>query len=242
MNANGYGNYGGCLASSAKAAIWNVYCDSTMEDCVVARQPTPSHANPVLKDQVDWDTAWNEMERLATQEDWDTNWNEMEETQQQQTETFTVTVDAKKNCIKAGGASGPASVTDGTPLYTDIYLRALERLTITQIDPTAKWSGGPGEEHSGNADGTSAFGDYALDWVGPSFPYGSLVGQIGDSDYFLVGTRYNSDVKQNGVLKLMYWDSNNLDNSGSLKFSIRIVPFEPKDDDVGNEVSSGTHW
>jgi hypothetical protein len=65
MNTNGYGKYGGCLASAAKVAVWNVYCDGTMKDCVVARQPTPNHAISVLKAPVDWDTAWNRMEGLS---------------------------------------------------------------------------------------------------------------------------------------------------------------------------------
>ena len=63
MNTKGYGSYGGCLPSAAKVAVWNIYCDGTMKDCVVARQPTPNHAIPVLQAPVDWDTAWNEMEK-----------------------------------------------------------------------------------------------------------------------------------------------------------------------------------
>jgi hypothetical protein len=231
MNANGYGNYGGCQASAANIAVWNVYCDGTGKDCVVARQPTSSHANPVLKNKVDWDTAWNEMERLASGPT-------------EATRVAKVAVKAKENCVKAGGASGPTSVTDGTPLNTGIKLKKGQRFIITQIDPNAEWSAGPGDTRSGDADGLSdaIFGLYTL--KGQSFPYGSLVGQIDDGDYFFSGTHYEHTAENYGILKLMFWDSNNWDNSGELEFAIDIigptnVPPEPPED-PGSEISDGS--
>lgn len=155
MNTHGYDNYGGCKASSSKVAVWNVYCDGTGKDCVVARKPTSTHSIPALKDPVDWDTAWDCMENKGL-------------APKQGGSQVTVDVDAKENCIKAGGASGAASVIDGTPLNNGINLKKAQRLTITQIDPAAKWSAGPEENHLGNADGLSLFGEYAV--KGQSFP------------------------------------------------------------------------
>lgn len=62
---------------------------------------------------------------------------------------------------------------------------------------------------------------------GLSAPFGSLVGQIGSGNYFLIGTNFNGTAAASGTLKLFYFDSNNGDNSGSILAQVTAVP-EPE--------------
>lgn len=78
-------------------------------------------------------------------------------------------------------------------------------------------------DESGQAAGTligQSFGLYSTN--GFSAPYGALVGQIGSGAYFLVGTSYTGTATQAGDLKLMIWDSNLSDNTGSI--AVTAVP------------------
>ena len=58
-------------------------------------------------------------------------------------------------------------------------------------------------------------------------PYGSLVGQIGGGNFFLIGTHFSGTAGASGTLKLFYFDSNNGDNTGSILAHVTAVP-EPE--------------
>jgi hypothetical protein len=58
-------------------------------------------------------------------------------------------------------------------------------------------------------------------------PYGSLVGQIGSGSWFTIGTNFTATASSAGVLKLYYFDSNNYDNTGSIRAHVTAVP-EPE--------------
>ena len=65
---------------------------------------------------------------------------------------------------------------------------------------------------------------YGLYTVGAaSFPFASLVGQIGASPYFLIGTNYSNVVSNTGQLSLMFWHSNSSDNFGSVIASVNVT-------------------
>jgi len=58
---------------------------------------------------------------------------------------------------------------------------------------------------------------------GFSAPYGALVGQIG-STFTLLGTNFSGTAAATGTLKLLYWDSNNGDNTGTVAATVTAVP------------------
>ncbi len=109
------------------------------------------------------------------------------------------------------------------PLVTDIYLNIGDQLTVS-ADEDDTWSAGSGARIS-NADGLHNFNEYVYD--GFSFRYGSLIGQIGDGDYFFIGLNYNKAANEAGYLKLMYWDSNYGDNFDSIEAVTSYVQVSP---------------
>lgn len=144
-------------------------------------------------------------------------------------------------CIVAAGlvAGGPAyasffdiyaynnSLSGGTPAST-IYLNAGDHFTITVAEDDL-WSAGEGPRIS-NANGLTGIPPYGGADFGYfqsgsfSFRYGALIGQIGNGDYFFVGTSYDGFAPQSGTLKFVYWDSNNHDNFGYVTANVNIVP------------------
>jgi len=117
------------------------------------------------------------------------------------------------------------------PLDTDIYVTAGERLVIT-VPPNETWSAGTFDGHSGrsNAGGLTGLGPNSGYYRGnyaygsSSFPYGTLVGQIGDGAYFPVGTFYNGIAGASGDLHLLFWDSSYGDNRGYVKATVNVDP------------------
>ena len=89
---------------------------------------------------------------------------------------------------------------------------------------------------SGTADITGDNPGAEFDLVGVAFPtwtqngltapYGMLVGQFGSGNFFKIGTSYTGTATDN-KLKLFYFDSNNFDNTGSIRVRVTAVP-EPE--------------
>lgn len=132
------------------------------------------------------------------------------------------------------------STSGGTGLGT-ITLAAGEAFTVT-VAADDLWSAGSlprwsdadgltynryatGSDESGQAAGTLIGIDFGL-WnqYGHSFAYGTLVGRVGNGDYFAVGTNYSGTADASGTLQLFYWDSNNADNTGSVLAHVSSVP------------------
>lgn len=72
--------------------------------------------------------------------------------------------------------------------------------------------------------GRDIFGDYTQN--GLTAPFGTLVGQFGSGNFFKIGTSYTGIATDN-KLKLFYFDSNNGDNTGSVRVNVTAVP-EPE--------------
>jgi hypothetical protein len=85
-----------------------------------------------------------------------------------------------------------------------------------------------GSDDSGQPAGTLIGQNFGV-WsqAGLSAPYGTLVGQIGGGNYFVVGTSFNGTAASTGVLKLYYWDSNFSDNTEFITANVTAVP-EPQ--------------
>jgi hypothetical protein len=125
------------------------------------------------------------------------------------------------------------SSTSGTPLLTGITLTSGDLLVVSAAVDDC-WSAGAADRetnasglvgHTTNACRPLAPTDYGL-WTqfGVSFPFASLVGQIGGGTPFLIGTSFNSIVSSSGQLALMFWDSNNGDNFGSVTATVDVNP------------------
>lgn len=144
----------------------------------------------------------------------------------------TVTVDAFVN-----------SSTYGTGTSTGLVLTAGQIFTV-DVSPTDLWSSGPlprwsnadglthdlyatGSDESGKAAGTLIginHGLYHQAGSSLSAPYGTLVGRVGASDFFVIGTHFSDAAPASGLLTLYYWDSNNYDNSQFVTATISTVP------------------
>lgn len=119
------------------------------------------------------------------------------------------------------------SLVGGTLLDTGVDVSYGDLLSIT-VPSNDLWSAGAADRWS-NANGlgpTNPYGGiYGLydDGAGHSFYYGSLIGRIGSGNYFFVGTSFNQAVTDTGRLKLLYWDSNNFDNSDFVTATIDVT-------------------
>jgi hypothetical protein len=124
-----------------------------------------------------------------------------------------------------------ASDSLSSPLDTDIYVSAGERLVIS-VPSNETWSAGGNRPHSrqSNASGLTGLGPNSGYYWGnytygsSSFPYGTLVGQIGDGAYFPVGTFYNGIAGASGDLRLFFWDSSYGDNRGHVQARVSVDP------------------
>lgn len=107
-------------------------------------------------------------------------------------------------------------------LDTGVYVNSGSLLSVaSQVSDT--WTLGVSYQEEVNADGTNALntnlGAYTQD--GQTFMLGSMVGKIGNSPYFLVGTSYNQVASASGNLFLGCWDYDFLNNSGWITASIQ---------------------
>jgi len=132
------------------------------------------------------------------------------------------------------------SSSSGTGLAT-LSLSAGEAYTVS-VNPGDLWNAGPlprwsnangltgdlfatGSDDSGQAAGTligQNFGLYTQ--ANLTAPYGTLVGQIGSGDFFVIGTSYSGVASSSGTLNLYYWDSNNFDNTQYVTATVSAVP------------------
>jgi len=118
-----------------------------------------------------------------------------------------------------------------TPVNTGLVLNQGDLLTInTDFNDTWRLGGyfsgygdalcnanglSPGNPHGG------VFDFYTFDSA--TFRYGSLIGKIGNGDYFFVGTEFSQIVQDSGTLFLASWDSEHIgDNSDSI--TVNIIP------------------
>jgi hypothetical protein len=119
----------------------------------------------------------------------------------------------------------------GVDLDTGLDLVAGDRLRST-VDPLDCWSAGadPRVSNANGLDGfspapcqpTANFGVHSQD--DESFPFGALVARIGAGDWFMLGTDFDALVNDSGRLFLVYWDSNNGDNTGSVTARLDVNP------------------
>ncbi|MEF8733680.1 MAG: PEP-CTERM sorting domain-containing protein [Candidatus Accumulibacter meliphilus] len=130
------------------------------------------------------------------------------------------------------------SSSEGVGLNTGITLSAGQHFSVTaatgdlwNAGELPRWSNAnglvadlfaTGSDDSGLPAGTHIgknFGAWSQN--GLSAPYGALVGELAGT-YFLLGTNFSGLAPVAGTLSLYYWDSNNGDNSGSVRADVTV--------------------
>lgn len=116
------------------------------------------------------------------------------------------------------------SLSGGTPLNTGINVTPGTLLTVS-VPSDDTWSAGAANRTSNaNGLGNPLGGNFGTHTQGAfKFLFGSLVGTLDNgATYFAVGTRLEMSIQVNGTLKLVYWDSNNADNTGSITATVEV--------------------
>ena len=137
----------------------------------------------------------------------------------------TFVVDAKANSWSTGNAVSTFLLAAG-----QLFTVSSSTDDLWAARPEMRWSDANGliatryktaaDDASGMSVGDQiAFKMPMLTRDGFTAPYGSLVGRIG-STYMLLGANGSFVAPTAGVLDLFYWDSNSLNNSGSIAFDI----------------------
>jgi hypothetical protein len=127
------------------------------------------------------------------------------------TNVGTFTVDSMTNSI--GG---------GVAFDTGVTVHAGDTLTIS-VPTDEIWNNSWGDSfYDANANGNTVQGDLTIGNLTTNI--GSLVGEIGNGDYFKVGTSYTGTVSSTGDLKFFYWDSDAFNNVGSVHATVSAVP------------------
>jgi hypothetical protein len=113
---------------------------------------------------------------------------------------------------------------DGTAALSGITLTTGQHFTVSAaLDDT--WNFGNGEpQYESNADGIS----WLLDIGNPDGSslqahFGSLLGQIGGGNYFVVGTAFDGVANASGELKFFYVDSDRDGNIGSVTADVNVT-------------------
>jgi hypothetical protein len=118
------------------------------------------------------------------------------------------------------------SVVGGTAKLTGVHLLANQTFNV-DVDPNETWNFGNGDPfYTTNADGFQVSIMNMIQPDGTMFGsnFGSLVGRIGDGNFFTVGTHFSGSAYAAGELKLYYWDSDFDNNFGSVNAVIGAVP------------------
>jgi hypothetical protein len=120
------------------------------------------------------------------------------------------------------------SVSGGNGYDTGIVVKP-GQLLVFDAGKLDTWILGPGPRAS-NANGLgnpfgANFGNYTLPGTDFSFLYGALVGSLdGGKTFFPIGTKGEQSIIKGGWgrLRLYAWDSNAVDNSGSIEVHVEV--------------------
>lgn len=105
--------------------------------------------------------------------------------------------------------------------YSDYFANIGDAFTLDAAGDT--WGHCPFSSCVTFGDGShsvSSIPDEALTIGAYTFNRGSLIGQIGTGDYFLVGTSFSGTATASGQLKLLMWDDSYSDNSGGIQVQV----------------------
>ncbi|MES2017423.1 MAG: PEP-CTERM sorting domain-containing protein [Pseudomonadota bacterium] len=119
------------------------------------------------------------------------------------------------------------SIYGGTGLDTGVVLNTNTEFSIV-VDPSQIWNFGSGDSnYDTNADGMGEGWEMSVtNPDGSSFAasIGALTGQIGNGNFFNVGTNFHGFANASGALNLFFWDSDAWNNIGAVQADINVVP------------------
>jgi hypothetical protein len=144
-------------------------------------------------------------------------------------QAMTVNVNALANSSSGGIGLETLSLTAG-----QAFIVSVDPLDLWSAGDLPRWSNADGLDGDLFATGSDESTASPGEWIGKDFgvysksgfsaPYGALVGQVGASNFFFVGTTYAGTAAASGMLKLFYWDSNAGDNSQFITANVSAVP------------------
>ena len=136
----------------------------------------------------------------------------------------TLDVYAYGNSSSGGSGAFAGNVVSGQPLSI-----SASPTDLWNAGALPRWSNANGLTSTLLATGSDESGQPVNTVIGVNFPlwsqggftapYGALVGQIGVT-YFLAGTSFAGLAPATGALNLFYWDSNNGDNTDSIRVTV----------------------
>lgn len=140
-----------------------------------------------------------------------------------------VVVDAFNNSSTGGTGAAAISLTAGQSFTVSV-----DANDLWNAGDLPRWSNADGLTGNLYATGSDDSGESVGTLIGINFggytqgnltaAFGTLVGQIDNGDYFVVGTNYAGVATATGTLNLYYWDSNNGDNSQFITADVQAVP------------------
>jgi len=133
-------------------------------------------------------------------------------------------VDALANSSSGGTGVSTISLTLG-----DLFNVSVDADDLWNAGALPRWSNADGlianrtavaGDDSGQPAGTHIGEPFPL-WTQDGFtaPYGALIGRL-NGQYMVLGTSFSGAAWQTGTLQLLYWDSNNGDNTEHITASI----------------------
>jgi hypothetical protein len=126
-----------------------------------------------------------------------------------------VSVDAMANSIAGGVAAN-----------SGVFLNANQSFSV-DVDPSMLWNFGSGDpSYTTNANGMPGWTMYINNPDGSQFGAltGALFGQIGNGNFFNIGTHFSGAAGNEGTLNLFYMDSDAWNNIGAVTADIQAVP------------------
>ncbi len=132
--------------------------------------------------------------------------------------TVIVTATPVTQVVPLPGASPFEVVANQVWQDTGVSVKPGDTLTIVYV--SGKWAPWPGGAYDASGTGVISYCDCnVLQYVS----HASLIGKIGDSDPFPVGSYYSHAVTQSGPLSLQINDAVLRDNSGSITVKVSVT-------------------
>jgi len=108
-----------------------------------------------------------------------------------------------------------------TPIDTGLFLNPGDLL---EISASGIWSNAPPSYNLIFGPNGNPYENIALTYPGEGYPVAALMGKIGDSNYFFVGSDYSNTVINSGILCLGFNDTDYGNNWGIVNADVRISP------------------
>lgn len=132
-----------------------------------------------------------------------------------------VIIDADLNSISPIYYQNIVPSYSANPINTGLFLNPGDLL---EISASGIWSNAPPSYNLIFGPNGNPYENIALTYPGEGYPVAALMGKIGDSNYFFVGSDYSNAVINSGILYLGFNDTDYGNNWGTVDADVRISP------------------